>query len=193
VILCLLHAVLERCMTRNWMRLWPTYTRRLKLLGVFGRPLARALPSRSFQHMPFLYRSSLPFVEPHVLLAQIYWSHQYGNDGQHIEKAKAHLRKLVEYNSARRELWTNLGLLMYSSERHGDGLTGCLSFVFPFRAVVLPSDPVALNQSEYLILAAAVGHALAPNDMFLGYLWNNAGYSVIASLTVTFLRCCFFH
>jgi hypothetical protein len=109
-----------------------------------------------------------------VLLSQIYWSYQYGGDGQHMEKAKAHLRKLLEYNSARRELWTNLGLLMYSTERHGEGGCRWCAIVFS-RCWRESADPVALNQSEYLILAAAVGHALAPNDMFLGYLWNNAG------------------
>ena len=36
-------------------------------------------------------------------------------------------------------------------------------------------DPVARNQSEYYVLAAAIGHALAPNDPMLGQLYLNAG------------------
>lgn len=43
-------------------------------------------------------------------------------------------------------------------------------------ARIVPTDPVALNQSEYYVLAAAVGHALGPNDPMLGQLYVNAGY-----------------
>ena len=54
------------------------------------------------------------------------------------------------------------------------------SFDVPWRMLtriggVCVADPVALNQSEYYVLAAAVGHALGPNDPMLGQLYLNAG------------------
>lgn len=64
------------------------------------------------------YRN-VTFAEPYVLLSQIYWGHEYGGDGQHVEKAKHYLRKVVDIKSAKREFWSNLGLLMFATERNG--------------------------------------------------------------------------
>lgn len=65
-------------------------------------------------------RSNMTFAEPYVLLAQIYWGNHYGNDGLHVEKAIGYLKRVVELGSARREFWTNLGMLMYGQYRDGE-------------------------------------------------------------------------
>ena len=62
------------------------------------------------------YRN-VTFAEPFIMLSQLHWAYNYGDDP--LGSAKMHLRKLLEMHSAKREFFTNLGLLMYSTERDG--------------------------------------------------------------------------
>ena len=58
------------------------------------------------------------FAEPYIMLSQLHWGYHYGDDP--VSSAKAYLQKLVDMKSAKREFFTNLGLLKYSTERHGE-------------------------------------------------------------------------
>jgi hypothetical protein len=57
----------------------------------------------------------MTFAEPYILLSQLHWGHHYGDNP--IESAKQMLNELVEMRSAKREFFTNLGLLIYTTER----------------------------------------------------------------------------
>jgi hypothetical protein len=68
--------------------------------------------------VPFSLPSGVTFAEPYIMLSQLYWGHQYGPNP--TEDSIKYLNELLVMRSAKREFFTNLGLLLYSSRGKGE-------------------------------------------------------------------------
>ena len=83
----------------------------------------QAVPSFGVPASPPPVRASgVTFAEPYIMLSQLHWGHSYGPNP--TQDAIKYLNELLEMKSAKREFFSNLGLLQYS--QHNNGMCVCV-------------------------------------------------------------------
>jgi hypothetical protein len=80
------------------------------------------LPSFGVPASPPVRVSGVTFAEPYIMLSQLHWGHSYGPNP--TQDAIKYLNELLEMKSAKREFFSNLGLLQYS--QHNNGMCVCM-------------------------------------------------------------------
>ena len=92
-------------------------------------------------------------AEPHILLSQLHWRHRPHGAEHGLAVAQAELELIENTTSPRKEVLTNLGLLLYVKAR----------------------EDWEFTRAEYLILAAHVAHGYPVGHPSIGILASNAG------------------
>lgn len=93
-------------------------------------------------------------VEPHILLSQLYWKHRAPGWANATDAAIAELEHVAATVTPRKEVLTNLGMLLFR------------------RAAA--NDTEALKRAEYFVLAAQVAHGYPEGHYALAQLASNA-------------------
>ena len=105
-------------------------------------------------------------AEPHILLSQLYW--RYRSSGVGIARAQYELEVIENTTSPRKEVLTNLGMLLFTQQLHAQ------SEGRP------EGDPNyqggwMRKRSEYLIIAAHLAHGYPVGHPNIAILASNAG------------------
>jgi hypothetical protein len=93
-------------------------------------------------------------VEPHILLSQLYWKHRAPEWANATDAAIGELEHVAATVTPRKEVLTNLGMLLFR------------------RAAA--NDTEALKRAEYFVLAAQVAHGYPEGHYALAQLASNA-------------------